>query len=154
MSEPKPNQGVIIFALICVAVTTVFVLAMNWWITNILAAPDWCARAVKAEQLSPGRQTSSCGELLLKQVGSLAINNHIYAGIVALCLLVLIVIVVANGQLSFSANKSGVSANVGHDAPPVTPKEEGAKQVASTAVAEAAKVSAQEHGSTGMEKPL
>lgn len=91
---------------------------MSKKLIDILSAPDWCARAINAEKLTTGRATSSvelCKELLLKQVGSLAMNSHIYAGTIALCLLVLIVIVIAGGKLSFQATKEGVSANVGKD---------------------------------------
>ena len=108
-SHPK----VLAFALVVVAVTSAFILYMNWKLTNILAAPDWCARAISAEKLAKARDQTSCGELLLKQVGSLAINNHIYAGVIALCLLALMVIVVAAGNISFSVSKSGASANIG-----------------------------------------
>lgn len=106
------------FAVVTVAITSIFVMAMAWWLTTILAAPDWCARAINAEKITGGRATSAfetCKDLLLKQVGSLALNSHIYAGITALCLLVLIVIVIAGGRLSFTASKTGVSANVGKD---------------------------------------
>lgn len=127
-------------ALVCVAVTSVFVMVMSKKLIDILSAPDWCARAINAEKLTTGRATSSvelCKELLLKQVGSLAMNSHIYAGTIALCLLVLIVIVIAGGKLSFQASKAGVSANVGKDV-------QQAAAIAATETAEAAEEKATE----------
>lgn len=112
------NNPIRVAALICVAATSAFIMWMSYRLVEILSAPDWCARAINAERLSATRATSSlelCKELLLKQVGSLAINSHIYAGVIALCLLVLIVIVIAGGKLSFQASKDGVSANVGKE---------------------------------------
>lgn len=122
------------FALICVAATSIFVFVMNWRLTNILAAPDWCARAINAEKLAKAGDQTSCGELLLKQVGSLAINNHIYAGVIALCLLALMVIVVASGNINLSFGKSGGSVNLGRDKRPV---EEAVDQVVDATAAEA-----------------
>ena len=119
MNDPTSQHSTIrTFAVITVAVTSIFVMAMAWWLTTILAAPDWCARAINAEKLSAVRSTSEfggCKDLLFKQVGSIALNSHIYAGITALCLLVLIVIVIAGGKLSFTANKDGVTANIDKD---------------------------------------
>ncbi len=119
------------FALVVVTATSAFVMGMSYWLTTILAAPDWCARAINGEKLTGGRATSAiegCRDLLFKQVGSLATNSHIFAGVIAMCLLVLMVIVIAGGRLSFSASKTGVTANVGKDDVPA----------AAEAVAEAA----------------
>jgi uncharacterized iron-regulated membrane protein len=109
---------VLAFALICVAVSSAFVMWQQYRVTNILAAPDWCIRAINAEKLSTVRTESAferCVQLLDKQVGSLAISNHIYAGIIALCLLVLMVIVVAGGRLKFRASKDEVEADISRD---------------------------------------
>ena len=109
---------VVAFALLCVAVTTGFIIYMQVALTEILAAPDWCARAINAEKLAVTRSTSaieSCVSLLDKQVGSLALNSHIFAGIIALSLLVLIVIVVAGARLDLEASKEGVKAKMGRD---------------------------------------
>lgn len=119
MKLPPVRYTIRAFALLCVAVTSGFVMWMSYRLTDILAAPEWCARAINAERLATDRATSSvelCKELLFRQVGSLATNSHIYAGVIALCLLVLIVIVIAGGEVSFSANKSGVTANIGKEA--------------------------------------
>lgn len=127
-------------ALVIVAITSGFVMWMSYRLIDILSAPEWCARAINAERLASSRATSSvelCKDLLMKQVGSLATNSHIYAGVIALCLLVLIVIVIAGGKLSFQASKTGVSANVGKDV-------EQAAALAADATAEAAAEKAQE----------
>jgi hypothetical protein len=110
---------VLAFALLCVAASSAFVMYQQYRVTYILAAPDWCVRAINAERLSTARSESafeSCVSLLDKQVGSLAISNHIYAGIIALCLLVLMVIVVAGGKLKFKASKDEVDIDVSRDA--------------------------------------
>jgi hypothetical protein len=118
----KDSNPVRIAALICVAVTSIFIMYMSYWLVDILSAPEWCARAINAERLSADRATSSvdlCKDLLLKQVGSLAMNSHIYAGVIALCLLVLIVIVIAGGRLNLSASKSGINTSIGKEVDPV-----------------------------------
>lgn len=120
-----PNK-VLAFALLCVAVTTAFVIFMVVKLTNILAAPDWCSRAINSERLQQVRSESTigtCSDLLLKQVGSLALNSHIFVGIIALCLLVLIVIVVAGGKLDFSGGKDGVTVRVERDDAALAAKE-------------------------------
>lgn len=149
------NNPIRVAALVCVAVTSAFIMWMSYKLVEILSAPDWCARAINAERLSTTRATSSlelCKELLLKQVGSLAVNSHIYAFVIALCLLVLIVIVIAGGKLSFQASKDGVSANVGKEV-------EQAAAIAATETAQAAEDKASEirdavdYGIPPMERP-
>lgn len=106
------------FAVVIVAVTSGFIMYISYRLIDILAAPEWCARAINAEKLSATRTASSfetCKELLLAQIKALAMNSHIALGITALCLLVLIVIVVAGGKLSLSASRSGVNANIGKE---------------------------------------
>lgn len=116
----QPRNTIRTFALICVAITSVFIMAMSFWLTKIIAAPEWCARAINAEKLAESRQASSvqlCKDLLLEQVNALANNSHIYSGSIALCLVALMLIVVAGGRLSFSASKAGVSGNIARDDP-------------------------------------
>lgn len=116
----QPHNTIRTFALICVAITSVFIMAMSYWLTTILAAPEWCGRAINAEKLSSARATSSvelCKDLLLEQVNALANNSHIYSGSIALCLIALMLIVVAGGRISFSASKAGVSGNIARDDP-------------------------------------
>lgn len=133
------GRWLVIFALVVVSFTVSFIAYQQIELTKILAAPDWCARAIKAEQLAEGRQTTSCASLLFKQVSAIAMNSHIYAGTMALALLVLVVIVVAGGQLAFSANKTGVTGNIGK-APP-TPAE-AAAATASAATDQAEQIAA------------
>lgn len=133
------QNKVLAFALLCVAASSAFVMYQQYRVTDILASPDWCVRAVNAEKLSAVRSSSafeSCVELMDKQVGSLAISNHIYAGIIALCLLVLMVIVVAGGKLKFAASKDRVEVDVGKD----TPAAEAAKETAEAAVDKAQEI--------------
>lgn len=116
----QPRNTIRTFALICVAITSLFIMAMSYWLTTILAAPDWCGRAINAEKLSAARATSAvelCKDLLLEQVNALANNSHIYSGSIALCLVALMLIVVAGGRISFSASKTGVAGNISRDDP-------------------------------------
>ncbi len=110
------------FALICVAVTSAFLLAMIVWYTSILTGKDWCATAIGASQdvlgIRPETAMKSCFSLLDKQVGALALTLHMFAGVIALCLLALMVIVVAGGHISFKAAKDGLAGSIGGgDAP-------------------------------------
>jgi hypothetical protein len=136
MTDPKPNNIIRVAALVCVAFTSAYVMWMGWKITMILSGPDWCSRALQAERISAQNFTGlkDCVDLLTIQLKSLATNSHIVFGVVALCLLVLIVIVIAGGKLNFSASKTGINANMGRDPDPVA---DAAKQVAGAAQEEA-----------------
>ena len=104
-------------ALVCVAVTSAFLMWMAYRVNETLSGPEWCSKALQAERVSDEKAAgmTSCVDLLTIQLKSLATNSHILFGVIALCLLVLIVIVIAGGKLSFQASKEGVSANVGKD---------------------------------------
>lgn len=107
-------------ALLCVAVTSGFIIFMAIKLTNTLASPDWCARAIKAEELSGKRDASSCVDLLMVQVKSLALDNHIYAVTLAVCLAVLVVVVLAKAKLDLEIAKGSAKAKIGReDAMPV-----------------------------------
>lgn len=130
------------FALICVGVTSIFTMAMVVWSTVMLAQADWCNRALGAVKESEGNPRpeyaiSGCFNLLNEQLKSLSFNSHIYAGVIALCLLVLMVIVVAGGKLSFKGSATGVEANMGREDVP-------AIEAATAQVAEAATDAADE----------
>lgn len=113
----QPRNTIRTFALICVAFTSAYIMYMGWWINTTLAAPQWCARALGAGNIIGKDKTvqglEGCIELLKIQLNSLAWNSHILFGVVALCLLVLMVIVVAGGKLSFKASKEGVEGDIG-----------------------------------------
>ena len=133
-----PRNTIRTFALICVAVTTVFVIAMSVWSTKLLSTQDWCVRAIGASQAAerPEAAISGCFALLKQQVAAIAWNSHIHSFVVGFCLLVLIVIVIAVGKVSFSGSKDGVSGFIGQsgdDPPPVV----AAARVAEAAASEA-----------------
>lgn len=100
---------------------------MGIWLTFLLAGKDWCARALGAAKYADGPPefaVGGCFNLLNQQVEALAWNSHIVLAVMALCLLVLMVIVVSGGHLSFSASKAGISGNLGGgDGGPETPVE-------------------------------
>jgi p-aminobenzoyl-glutamate transporter AbgT len=113
----KEHDSIKVFALVCVAVSSVFIMYMVVWSTNLLSQKDWCDRAMgaakEADISRPEYAVSACFALLKQQVSALSNNALIYAGVIALCLLALMVIVVAGGQLSFRG-PGGVGANIGN----------------------------------------
>lgn len=114
----QPRNTIRTYAVVVVSLTSLFVIGMCIWLTMILAAPEWCGRALGAEKASPGRTLEglkACINLMSDQVSALAWNSHIYAATIALCLLVLMVIVIAGGRVSFSASKTGLSGNISRD---------------------------------------
>ena len=113
-----------LFAVICVAVTSAFVMYMSYQLLQTLSGPGWCRTALGAEKSSSTDGTikglDACVGLLTIQLKSLANNSYIFGGVIALCLLTLIVIVIAGGKLSLDVGASGVKTNIGKDALPVT----------------------------------
>lgn len=127
-SLPKFQPGGLVlgFALLCVGVTSGFVMYMSVWMTKLLSDPSWCDRAIgAAKENAAGRPESAfggCFALLTQQMSALAINSFIFAGVIALCLLVLMLIVVAGGKMSFSGTREGLSMNIaGRDEAPAPP---------------------------------
>jgi hypothetical protein len=117
----NPIRG---FAVLCVAVIAAYVMWMGYTINDVLAGPLWCARAIGADKADANSRVDaagSCVGLLTVQLKSLATNSHILFGVVALCLLTLIVIVIAGGEVKFSASKTGVSGAIGRDVDDAVP---------------------------------
>jgi hypothetical protein len=111
-----------LFAVICVAVTSGFIMVMSYRLLAVLSGPGWCATALGAGKASsadgtPIKGLEACVGLLTIQLKSLANNSYIFGGVLALCLLTLIVIVIAGGHVSLDASKSGVKADIGKDVP-------------------------------------
>lgn len=146
------HNPVRIAAVICVAVTTAYIMVMGIKLTNILASPGWCGKALQAEKISSQNfgGLTACVDLLKIQLNALARANLVYAGVIALCLLVLIVIVIAGGKVYFKASESGVEGNIGKDVEPLTP-EVAAKQVATAATNKASDIADQTGHSIGGE---
>lgn len=98
----NPIRG---FAVLCVAVTSAFVMIMSYRLLTVLSGPGWCATALGAGKASSAEGTvkglDACVGLLTIQLKSLANNSYIFGGVIALCLLTLIVIVIAGGRLTF-----------------------------------------------------
>lgn len=108
-------------ALAVVAITSAYVMWMGYRLNETLSGPGWCSKALGADRADTDSKidvAASCVGLLTIQLKSIATNSHILFGVVALCLLVLIVIVIAGGRLSLKASKDGVDANMGRDAAP------------------------------------
>ncbi len=105
-----------LFAVLCVAVTSGFVMYMSKQLLDTLSGPGWCRTALGAEKVSSTDGTikglDACVGLLTIQLKSLANNSYIFGGVIALCLLTLIVIVIAGARLDFKAGATGVEANI------------------------------------------
>lgn len=126
------------FAVLCVAVISGFVMYMRYWQIEVLASPDWCNRAMKAEQLAEKSRLDAalaCVGLQGTQIKAIANNSYIDGGTIAFCLLTLIVIVIAGGKLNFSVSKTGASAAIGKD----DDEEQAAAAAGAAQAAEAAK---------------
>jgi hypothetical protein len=104
-----------LFAVFCVAVTSGFVMWMSYRLIDILSSPGWCGKALQAERISSQNfgGLTACTGLLTIQLKSLANNSYIFGGVIALCLLTLIVIVIAGGRLSFKGGPTGVETDIG-----------------------------------------
>lgn len=130
-------------AVICVAITSVYIMYMGYRLNETLAGPDWCSRAIGADRATAGTGrvdiAASCVSLLTVQLKSIATNSHILFGVIALCLLALIVIVIAGGQLDLSTKLGSV--HVGKNE---TPASKAATETAAAAVSKAAEITAEE----------
>lgn len=115
MRLPTIHNPVRGFAVLCVALIAAYIMWMGWRLSNILSSPEWCGKALQADRITPDSKfdgLTACVGLLQIQLRAIATDSHIYAAVVALCLLTLIVIVIAGGRLQFSASKTGVSGNM------------------------------------------
>jgi len=124
------------WALVAVFVSSLFTIGAALWIIKILSARNWCADMLGASKYVDGRPdfaVMACKELALQNADKLGDALTIAMGVQAVALLVLVVIVLAGGRLSFKAGKEGVSANMS--------REEAAQQVADAAENEAREIS-------------
>ena len=137
----EPRHTIRTWALIATAVTSAAVIYFAWWLIDLLAAPNWCQRAMGAAEEANARPefaVRGCFNLLRLQVEALAINSHVLMGTLALCLAVLVVIVLAGGRVSFKASRTGVEGEMGKDRPVVRAAkrvEEASSEAASEEVA-------------------
>ncbi len=114
----RAHTAIRVFALVATTITSAAVIYFSWWLISILAAPNWCDRALGAAEKADARSefgVGACFNLLNLQVEALALNSHLLVGTLALCLLVLMVIVIAGGRLNFKVSKAGAEANMGKD---------------------------------------
>jgi hypothetical protein len=139
MKLPAVHNPIRAFAVLCVAVIAAYIMWMGWRLSNILSSPEWCGKALQADRITPDSKfdgLTACVGLLQIQLRAIATDSHIFAGVVALCLLTLIVIVIAGGRLAFSASKTGISGNMSSSEDAAA----AAAQTAGAAVAEAGKI--------------
>jgi hypothetical protein len=124
-----PRNPIRWVAVICVAITSAYIMWMGYRLNETLSGPNWCARALGAEKASPGQTIKgldACISLLTIQLKAIATNSHILFGVVALCLLILIVIVVAGGKLDLELpdKLGGGGAHMGPSSEPIPVKVE------------------------------
>lgn len=137
----KRSNTIRSFALVCVAVTSLFIMGMRVWDQLLLGETDWCSRALGAAKYATGRPAEAiqqCFDLQRMQIRSITTGSLIDAATIALCLLVLIVIVVAGGRLNLRGGKDGVDLQIsdGSDSPEVV----GAHKVADAAADKAQEI--------------
>lgn len=121
------------FALVCVAASSAYVIGMGVWLTWLIGMTDWCAKVVGSAKYAEGRPDfaiKGCVEVMRDQIAGLSNSLLIYAGVIGLCLLVLMVIVVAGGRVSFKGNRDGVEGTI---APAGDPMAAGAQAAAGAA---------------------
>lgn len=132
------------FAVVCVASAAWLLYVITDRLLDVLESPQWCAKAIQAEKISPGstfKGLESCLELLKMQLASLGTGFHIALGAFAFSLIVLVVVVVAGARASGKLGSSGMEFNVSrHDDKPAVVAAEhvvaGAKEAAAEVKAE------------------
>lgn len=106
-----------LFAVICVAITSAYVMYIRYWLLTTLSGPGWCATALGAGKASskdgsPIKGLESCVSLLTIQLKTLADNSYIDGLVIALCLLVLMVVVIAGARLDLKVTPTSLDANI------------------------------------------
>ena len=126
MNFPRVTNPIRLFAVVCVAITSGFVMWLASWVIGVLAGPGWCRTALGAEKVSGSDGTikglDACVGLLTIQLRALATNSFIMLGVMAMSLLVLVVVVIAGARLDLKASATGVEANMSGDAPEAAQK--------------------------------
>lgn len=131
-------------AIACVAVTSGYIMWMGYILNTTLSGPSWCATALGAGKAStadgtPVKGLEACVGLLTIQLKSVSTNSHILFGVIALCLAVLIVIVIADGHLYFKGSKDGVETDIGKTAAAAAQTTAAAAQVKADEIADEAR---------------
>lgn len=114
----QPRNAIRSWALVAVVVSSAFTIGIAVWLIAILSTQDWCSRALGAAKYATGRPQQAidaCFSLMGDQVSTLGKALIIVIGVQALSLLVLIVIVLAGGKLSFRGSKDGVEVDIGKE---------------------------------------
>lgn len=100
-----PTLTIKMFAVVCVAATSGYLMAIAWRLNNTLSGPGWCATAIGAGKASttgtePVKGLEVCVTLLTIQLNSLSLNSHIVLITFSLCLAVLVIVVLAGARFS------------------------------------------------------
>jgi len=119
MNDITARNSIRSWALVAVFISSIFTIGIAAWITSILSEPDWCNRILGASKYIDGRPdyaVSACRDLMMQNAETLGTALIIAIGVQAGALLVLVVIVLAGGRLSFKASGKGVSADMSREA--------------------------------------
>ena len=128
-----------IHSLISVGVITsicAFLLAAGWRMIGILSDHSWCSTVVNEvknlkDQVNTVSVFNSCYSLLVLQIQALAFDSKIILSVIALCLLILVTIVLADARLALNFDKDGAKINIDDDtADSITNKVEDIKESA------------------------
>lgn len=98
-----PEFTIKAFAVVCVAATSAYLMAIAWKLNTTLSGPGWCATAFgagKAVGTQPVKGLEACVGLMTIQLQALSLNSHIVLSTFALCLAVLVIVVLANAHFS------------------------------------------------------
>jgi len=145
MNDTAARNSIRSWALVAVFVSSIFTIGIAAWITSILSDPEWCNRILGASKYIDGRPdyaVAACRDLMMQNADTLGTALIIAIGVQAGALLVLVVIVLAGGRLSFKASNKGVSANMSREV-------EAAREVADAADDAADQIAGDERCSNG-----
>ena len=116
-AQTLAQNPISLFAVFCVACTSAWLGYMSYQLLAVVESPDWCAKAIQAERITPGSTfvgLATCVDLLKIQLNGAVTGFHISLGAFAFSLVVLIVVVVAGAKASGKL-PGGMEFNVGKD---------------------------------------
>lgn len=121
-----PSLTIKAFAVVCVAATSAYLMAIAWKLNTTLSGPGWCATAFgagKATGTQPVKGLEACVGLMTIQLQALSLNSHIVLTTFALCLAVLVIVVLAGARFSADTKFGKVDVEPGSAPIPVEVKQ-------------------------------
>ena len=135
----EANARAFRFSAFAVIGLVVYIGVLAWRLVTKLASTNFCSTLVGAKNVAKATGVAdgvvnACALLFRQQNSSLGWVSIILIVGMVLSLIVLVVLVIAGGKLTFSANKGGVSADMGRDAADAADRVAGAAQDAAEQV--------------------